>query len=231
MRVKTALKSDFKFQLKQGFYTIYLVVIIVYLLVLSFIPNEYKNIILPILVYSDPAGLGMFFIGGIIMLEKEQGIINYLIITPLKVTEYIFSKVVTLSVLGTLVGILITIFSSYEGKVNYLYLGVGLFLIAIFFIYIGIIIVVGCKSLNQYFVKIIPYITLLILPCFTLIGFNYSEIFYLIPSVAGLKIILGAYNNISLIEVASLSLYLLLINYFLLLKVTNIFEEKIVYGG
>ena len=164
-----ALKSDFKFQYKEGFFFIYLAICIIYLVILSVLPTKILPIVLPGLIYSDPAGLGLFFIGGIIMLERRQGIINYLIVTPLLVKEYILSKVITLSTLAVFVSLIITYFSSIKGPINYIVLATSTFFAANFFTIVGILIVINCSNLNEYFTKIIPWMLLLSLPCLGLI--------------------------------------------------------------
>ncbi|WP_113671064.1 ABC transporter permease [Vallitalea guaymasensis] len=230
MRMTGALKTDFKFQMKQGFYIIYFFLTIIYMVILSMIPKEFKNIILPIIVFSDPSVVGFFFIGGIIMLEKLQGIINYIVVTPLSIKEYILSKVFTLSLLAVIAGEAIT-FVSINSGVNNIILAIGIFISSVFFILIGIIVVVGCKTLNQYMVKMVPFLMLLIIPCISIIDFKFSYILTVIPSVAGFRIVYGAFNDWNIIEAIGLITYVVIIDYLLLRKVEKIFENKIVYGG
>ncbi|WP_273326712.1 ABC transporter permease [Vallitalea guaymasensis] len=231
MRMTGALKTDFKFQMKQGFYIIYFFLTIIYMVILSMIPKEFKNIILPIIVFSDPSVVGFFFIGGIIMLEKLQGIINYIVVTPLSIKEYILSKVFTLSLLAVIAGEAITFVSINSGSVNNIILAIGIFISSVFFILIGIIVVVGCKTLNQYMVKMVPFLMLLIIPCISIIDFKFSYVLTVIPSVAGFRIVYGAFNDWNIIEVIGLIAYVVIIDYLLLRKVEKIFENKIVYGG
>ncbi|WP_304943024.1 fluoroquinolone export ABC transporter permease subunit [Vallitalea guaymasensis] len=231
MRITGALKTDFKFQMKQGFYIIYFFLTIIYMVILSMIPKEFKNIILPIIVFSDPSVVGFFFIGGIIMLEKLQGIINYIVVTPLSIKEYILSKVFTLSLLAVIAGEAITFVSINSGSVNNIILAIGIFISSVFFILIGIIVVVGCKTLNQYMVKMVPFLMLLIIPCISIIDFKFSYILTVIPSVAGFRIVYGAFNDSNIIEAIGLITYVVIIDYLLLHKVEKIFENKIVYGG
>lgn len=231
MRITGALKTDFKFQMKQGFYIIYFFLTIIYMVILSMIPKEFKNIILPIIVFSDPSVVGFFFIGGIIMLEKLQGIINYIVVTPLSIKEYILSKVFSLSLLAVIAGEAITFVSINSGSVNNIILAIGIFISSVFFILIGIIVVVGCKTLNQYMVKMVPFLMLLIIPCISIIDFKFSYILTVIPSVAGFRIVYGAFNDSNIIEAIGLITYVVIIDYLLLHKVEKIFENKIVYGG
>lgn len=226
-----AIKSDFKFQFKEGFLYIYLAICIIYLVILSVLPSNFLLIVLPILIYSDPAGLGLFFIGGMIMLERRQGIVNYLIVTPLKVKEYILSKVITLSTLAVVVSLIITFFTSIKEPVNYLVLITSTFFTANFFTFIGIFIAIRCSNLNEYFVKIIPWMILLSLPCLGLIGQPNSIFLSIIPSVASLQLIIGAFHEITVVKYLLLTTYLIIINIKLLSVVSKKFEETMTTGG
>src|SRR5690554_5975368 len=97
MRLLHAVWADIRFQFKQGFYLVYVLITITYLIILSFLPEEILSVGLPLVIFSDPSVLGLFFIGGIIMLEKMQGILSVLVVSPLRTTEYILSKVISLA--------------------------------------------------------------------------------------------------------------------------------------
>ena len=82
-RILTAFKADVLFQIKQGFYFVYVILAILYLIVLSQLGQDIVKIVLPIITYIDPSVLGLFFIGGVVLLEKEQGILALLYVSPL----------------------------------------------------------------------------------------------------------------------------------------------------
>ena len=229
MRLLNAIKSDIRFQYKQGFYLIYLIITAMYLVILSLVPENVLNIALPLIVFSDPSVLGLFFIGGIIMLEKGQGIIQVLVVSPLKTSEYIISKVISLSIISALAGILLTIFGS-NSYPDWILLTISIFLTSSIFTLCGIMINAGCNNVNQYIIKTIPYMLLLVLPCFSLLGFKYSYLFYIFPSVSALKLMLGAFMGIATVEAVLLILFLLFVNYLLFLKSVKIFENKIVFN-
>jgi fluoroquinolone transport system permease protein len=96
MRLLHALQADVRFQWKQGFYLVYILITIIYLIILSFLPENVLSIALPLVVFSDPSVLGLFFIGGIIMLEKAQGFCLFWWFHTLRTTEYVLSKVISL---------------------------------------------------------------------------------------------------------------------------------------
>ena len=145
-RLLNSIKADFTFQLKHGFYTVYIVLSIAYIIILSFIPQEPVKTVLPILIYSDPAGLGLFFIGGMVLLEKEQGVLSLLYITPLKVYEYITSKVITLGLISTLVGSAISL-ATVGVNANYILIIVSTFLTSVFYTLAGFLIASKTSSI------------------------------------------------------------------------------------
>ena len=229
-RILNAIKADIIFQWKQGFYLIYIIISLIYIVLLNQFSNEIVKLILPLAIYSDPSVLGMFFIGGIVLLEKEQGILMLLKVTPLRMSEYIISKVISLAIISVFSSILISFFS-YKQYVNYVFLITGVILSSTFFILFGLIIITKSKNINEYIFKMVPYSLIILLPCLSLIIKDIKYIFYLFPSVAGIRLILGAYNNIGYFEVILQSAALIFINFVLSKYVIKIFEEKMVVGG
>jgi fluoroquinolone transport system permease protein len=228
MRLLHAVWADIRFQFKQGFYLVYVLITVMYLIILSFLPEDILSVGLPLVVFSDPSVLGLFFIGGIIMLEKMQGILSVLVVSPLRTIEYILSKVISLAFVSVLAALAITGFSHY-GSVNWLLVFLSTVLTSTIFTLCGIMITAGCSNVNQYILKTVPYMLLFILPCFSLIGFPYSDLFTIIPSVAALRLMLGAYMGIPTYEAVGLIIYLVGMNYLFLRWAIRVFENKIIY--
>ncbi len=228
MRLLYAVLADMRFQIKQGFYLVYAIITAMYLLIMSFLPDDILALALPLVVFSDPSVLGLFFIGGIILLEKGQGVLMVLVVSPLRSREYILAKVISLAMVSVLAALAITYFSHYP-TVNWWLLILSTILTSGIFTLLGIMINAGCNTVNQYMLKTIPYMLLFILPCFALLGFPYSDFFVIFPSVAALKLMLGAYRGISGFELTALGIYLFAINYVLLKLAVVTFEKRIVY--
>ena len=234
-RIINSVKADIKFQFKHGFYTVYIVLSIAYLIVLSFIPYSALKIVLPILIYTDPAGLGLFFIGGMVLLEKEQGVLALLYITPLKVYEYIMSKTLTLGMISALVGFVLSLVS-YGLEANYILLFIGTFFVSIFYTLIGFIVASRSKSVNVYLVKMIPIMLLTILPCLSFILNDIipqfvNRLLLFIPSAGGLKLVMGAYSSIASLDIIISILGLVVFNMFLINKVSKILTDKVILNS
>ncbi len=229
MRLLNALRADIRFQFKQGFYLVYLLLTLAYMVILSRLPLEWKRIAVPLTVFSDPSMVGFFFIGAIVMLEKVQGVLQYVTVTPLRAIEYLLAKVISLTMVAVTAGIMITI-AAYHEFVNWPVLIAGIILTSSFFVLYGFIAAANCTTMNQYFIKMIPYMLLIVLPCFSLIGFPYAWVFNVFPSVAGLRLVLGAFNEIALITTLGLSAYLLAANAIMLFYVEKVFDRMVTKG-
>jgi fluoroquinolone transport system permease protein len=217
--IKHLMKVDFLFQYRQKIIAIYLIVTLFYLLILSFVPTNYLKFVVPAIIFSDPAGIGLFFIGGVLMSEETQGINHFLSIIPLSIREILFSKIVTFSITSTIVGLIIGVFS-FKIDANYFFLTIGLLLTSFLFSMVGIFISTKSKTLNDYFIKVIPPMLLLIFPVFSII-FSFNHYLAFIPSVAGFNLIYYSFNegsyNLLIVE----TIYLCLVNYFLFKKLVT----------
>ena len=102
MRFFHALKNDIRFQIKYGFYFLYAFFSGVYIAVLLLIPSQYKIMAASLIILTDPAMLGVFFTGGIWLLEKGEGLHRFWSASPLRPCEYILSKSISLAILSTI---------------------------------------------------------------------------------------------------------------------------------
>ena len=231
-RTWNCINADVKFQIKHGFYTVYIVLSIMYIIINSFISQEALKYVLPIMIYMDPAGLGLFFIGGMVLMEKEQGILSLLYITPLRVNEYIVSKVVTLGFISALAGSAVSL-ASYRMPCNYAMLFAGTFLVSIFYTLLGFLMVYRTKSVNEYIIKMIPITMVSVLPCLTFIPNDFmpslvNTILLAFPSAGGLKLMFGAYEGITLMDAAISLLGLLVFDVLLVRKVHRVLTDKVI---
>jgi len=74
MRALNIFFCDVRYQFKYGFYFLYTAVSIVYISILVFIPESFLRPIAAIIILTDPAALGFFFIGGMVLLERGEGL-------------------------------------------------------------------------------------------------------------------------------------------------------------
>lgn len=154
MRRVNVIKGDIVFQWKYGFYALYFLMCIIYLVIFSLFKGDMKDTVISICVYSDPAAMGMFFMGALILLEKSQRVTNSIAISPVTVEEYILGKIMSIGIISEIVGIILLVQGNSE---NYYLSSIGVFAGSAIFSLCGIIVGARIESLNQYIVWTIPF--------------------------------------------------------------------------
>ena len=110
-RLWTAFGNDSRLQRRNGFYLVYGVVAVLYVVVVYLVPEAWRTITRIAIVFSDPAMLGFFLVASLLYLEKEDGTLRSQLITPLSVSEYLGAKVASASVLATVTSLAIIVAS------------------------------------------------------------------------------------------------------------------------
>lgn len=126
---------------------------IIYICIINVFPTFMREKIAIIMIYSDPAAMGLFFMGAIVLLEKSQRVLNSLAVSPVKVSEYILSKVISLGVISSIVAMFIAITLNLD---NIIISTIGTFFSSIIFSLLGLIVASKASSLNQFIVLSIP---------------------------------------------------------------------------
>ncbi|NJJ35241.1 ABC transporter permease [Clostridioides difficile] len=153
MRLKKLIVGDIKFQFKYGFYFLYIILSIIYICVINVFPTFMREKIAIIMIYSDPAAMGLFFMGAIVLLEKSQRVLNSLTVSPVKVSEYILSKVISLGIISSIVAIFIASAANLD---NIVIVIIGTFFSSVIFSLLGLMIASRVSSLNKFIVSTIP---------------------------------------------------------------------------
>ena len=154
MRQANVIKGDIVFQWKYGFYLLYLLVILVYTIIFSFFSGNVKGIIVSCCVYSDPAAMGMFFMGALILLEKSQHITSSIIISPVTPREYIWGKVLSFALISLIVGLILISFGHTD---NFFLCALGILAGSVLFSLCGVIVGTMVNNLNQYILGTVPF--------------------------------------------------------------------------
>lgn len=225
-RAQFLTQHDIKFQFRQGFYIVYGIVTLIYIVLLNLLSTNLRNTLGPIILLSDPSFLGFFFIGAILYYEKEQRVTSALFVTPVSYGEYLIGKILSLTLLSLVVTVVISLFS-FGIFINWIPLIVGIFLTASLFTTMGI-------GMSLKFTKVTTY---LIFGGFSLGPFALPIVYYLgfltswtwirfIPSYSSLLLINGGINrNRSILDMLLSVLYLLVWNIILFVMVKKKGEE------
>jgi fluoroquinolone transport system permease protein len=207
-RLWTSVRWDITLQMRHGFYSVYAIVTTLYVLLLWQLPAASVPWLLTLTVFSDPAILGFYFIGGLILLEKAERTLDGIVVTPLRTWEYIASKVVSLALLATVV-VLVLALVIKPTTTDYALLVLGTILTAVFNTLIGFVAVAHCRTLNQYILSAMVYFVPLNLPVMSYLGLFDTPLFWLLPARASLLLIGGAFQPIAAWQIGYAVLLLL----------------------
>lgn len=164
MRTQALLLGDIRFQWKYGFYFLYLVFSLLYIFLLQSFPASWQDTASLIMVFSDPAAMGLFFMGAIILLEKSERTLQSLAVSPIRPFEYVLAKLLSLAFLSTLVGFAIRLtVTRIERPILFFF---GVFLGSCLFSATGLLVATKAKTLNQFIVFTIPFEIIINLPTF-----------------------------------------------------------------
>lgn len=226
MRKLNVIKGDVLFQWKYGFYGLYFLIILIYLIIFSFFSGDVKNTIVSICVYSDPAAMGMFFMGALILLEKSQRITNSIAISPVTAEEYILGKILSIGIISEIVGIVLMVQGSSD---NYILCSIGIFAGSLIFSLCGIIVGAKIESLNQYIVWTIPFEIVGFVPVILYrIGFMQNSKMMLLHPGCGVMQLIEGNRDMALLSIISIVVWLIILSGIADLSVRKMFRD---FGG
>lgn len=190
LRLLAIIKGDIRFQWKYGFYYIYILLVLLYLGILSLLPGEVKEIAGHMMIYSDPAAMGMFFMGAIVLLEKSQRVLNSIAVSPVTPMEYILGKMCSIGMISLLVALVLI---SAIGVKHILMASWGIVSASFIFTLCGIIVGTKINSLTGYMVATVPFELIGFLPPIARrLGFAEDSVWFLLhPGCAQMQLLEG----------------------------------------
>ena len=188
MRLGRLICGDIHFQWKYGFYFIYFILTVLYVCGIAALPEHWKTDIASIMIYSDPAAMGLFFMGAIVLLEKSQKVLNAMVVSPVKISEYILSKTVALIAISTVIALILGLVS---GSNHLLGIAVGTALTSAIFTMLGIIAATKISNLNQFLIVIMPIEIVCFVPPIVGLFVTLPNVFRFFPFIACMNLITG----------------------------------------
>lgn len=196
MRMLMTIIYDIRFQWRHGFYLVYLLVCSIYLIMLHFIPVQYKETVALLLTFSDPSALGLILAGGIVLLEKDQGIHDSLFVTPLRLREYLIAKAISLSIISILSAWAIHIFALGTPSSPLLFT-TGVMLTSSLFTLLSIGIVVRTQSVNGFILLSQLYALPLAFPLLHFLGIGNKYMYLIFPTEGSLLLLKSMMRQLS----------------------------------
>ena len=179
-RLLATIACDVRLQMRNGFYYAGGFVAVIYIIVLRQLPPELVRAQMPLIVLSNLVMNTFFFIAGLVLLEKGEGTLWARVVTPLRHSEYLISKVVSLGILSVLESTFIIV-AGIGLDMQLLPLLLGLILAVPIYTLTGFIAVSKYDSINEYLFPSFLYTCAFIPPFLQSVGLIDSWVMYLHP--------------------------------------------------
>ncbi|HEY9012106.1 MAG TPA: hypothetical protein VIN06_13910 [Devosia sp.] len=188
-RLGVLIAHDIRLQYRYGIYAAYAVVVALYVAILLSARAELPDWAAAFIIFSDPAALGFFFLGALMMLERSEGVRTALAITPISPLDYLWAKMLTLTGLS-LVACLALYLAHRVGDPVLLFATVAL--TSFQFIGIGVPIALRFKTVSGYLMGSAGFLTPVIAPAFLALLDPFPTWLAIIPSVSQFRLMLVA---------------------------------------
>jgi fluoroquinolone transport system permease protein len=178
---------DLKVQGRNRFPHIYLALTLLYALILRLTPlARAAELVLPLMLFSEPSMLGLILTGAHHHFEQTQGASAAVAVTPLRVREYVFGRAVSISLLSTAAALLLSALGL--GTVDSRVMGLGpvVFLAATAFGLLGVGLAAGFRDFLTFVFAVMGVQTLLFVPAAAVLGLMPRAWFLWLPSAPAL---------------------------------------------
>jgi len=213
-RFRKILAADLLFQNRYGFHLLYTFFSLIYIGVIYFIPDNWRSDTSSLVIFSDPAMLGLIFIGAIVLFEKSERVLDSIAVSPVKTGEYVLSKGISLALISTISGLLIA-YVGGEKPHDLVQFILGILLGSSLFTFMGLICSTRISTLNQFIVIIIPIQLIVVGPVIVYSFWNSNPLWLIHPGVSIFELISGKHGHTIL---ADISLMVWFVSTFLIAK-------------
>ncbi|MCB1518671.1 MAG: hypothetical protein KDJ19_13780 [Hyphomicrobiaceae bacterium] len=142
------LTNEVRLQQRYGIYIAYGVVVLFYVVTLMYLAPFFPVWLPALIIYTDPAAVGFFFLGALMMLEKGQATRMALGVTPVSAFDYFSAKAISLAAIS-IVAVTILSFLIPAGVNHVLLLTIAL-ISSVQFIALGVPTALYFKTVTSY---------------------------------------------------------------------------------
>ena len=162
MRMLPLFRGDIRFQFKYGFYYLYLFFSVFYAGLLFALPETWRVKAAVLMIFSDPAAMGLFFMGAIVLFEKSERVLDSLAVSPVRPWEYVLSKLISLGLISAAVGLAVGLpAGAVLHPIPFL---AGVFFFSCLCSAVGLIAACRITTLNQFLLAVVPAEILISVP-------------------------------------------------------------------
>jgi fluoroquinolone transport system permease protein len=189
-RLATLVAHDARLQYRYGIYAAYAFVVAFYCAVLVWAGRWLPEWATAVIIFTDPAALGFFFLGALMMLEKSERVRTALAVAPISASQYFLSKLITLTGMSLIAcAVLLAVLHRPADPALLL---VSVALTCMQYVGIGVPIALRFRTVNGYLVGSAGFLAPLIAPGFLALLDDMPGWLAIVPAVSQLRLMLVA---------------------------------------
>jgi fluoroquinolone transport system permease protein len=176
-RLAATMQTDARLQARNGFYLATAVVMVSSIVLLRWLPANAAMLFFPAVILGNVLVNTFYFASGMLLLERIEGTFMAQSVTPLRLGEYLASKVGTLTALSLAESSIIAVASFGVGAwLATVAAGVGL--AAVLLCLAGIALVLRYESINEFLLPSVLYSFLLSVPVLSVFGLGDAALYW-----------------------------------------------------
>jgi fluoroquinolone transport system permease protein len=206
-RLLSAMRWEVLIQFRQNIFYAAIFVAVLWSAVLFQIPDAGIVPVLVSVLFLDLSIFGFFFMAALYYLEKGDRVLEGLVVTPLRVVEYLTAKIATLTALSVVVGAVVTL-AVYGVSINWGWYVLAVVGMSVPISLLGFVLAARYNGINEFLVPGVFFLVVMQLPLLGYLGIWDNPLLYLIPSQPGMILLKAAFTGAALWEIGYALLYL-----------------------
>jgi len=193
-------------QFRQGIFYAAVFVAAVWVLMLYWIPDAGIEPLLVSILFIDLGVFGFFFMPGLYYLEKNERVLEGLVVTPLRPWEYLIAKAAVLSAAAFAVGAAVTLLV-YGAELNWLWFVLSMLAMSYPLSLLGFVIAARFNAICAYLLPASFFLAVLRTPLLTYFDIGPGPLLYLRPSGPGMILLTASFGHAPLWQLIFALLY------------------------
>ncbi len=206
-RLLSAVRWEVLVQFRQNIFYAAIFVAALWSAVLFQVPDTGIVPVLVSVLFLDLSIFGFFFMAALYYLEKGDRVLEGLVVTPLRVVEYLTAKIATLSALSVVVGAVV-ILLVYGLSIQWGWYVLAVVGMSVPISLLGFVLAARYNGINEFLVPGVFFLALMQIPLLGYLGIWENLLLYLIPSQPGMILLKAAFVGAPLWEIGYALLYL-----------------------
>jgi fluoroquinolone transport system permease protein len=157
------------------------------------LPDDVLRPLLPTFLFLNGTITTFLFVGALLLFEKSEGVLQALVVTPLRVGEFVASKVASLTALAVVEGVVIVALG-WGFEVHVLPLLLGLTATGVLYTLFGFALVLRYDAVNEYILPAGAIVGVLQLPMLGALGIWEPAVFWLWPTTGALRMLQAGFE-------------------------------------